>query len=143
MAMNRRLVRRLSPATCAFALALGTIFLPAGVSPGLTAATTEAAQRAGDGQAERSAVTPEDAARSYEKYLKTVRNISFHSDFKDRIAEKSSVVAEVALSDIRLAALNESSFQLQSTVPNGLQAHMQDARESVFRWLDGEIALEK
>jgi beta-lactamase regulating signal transducer with metallopeptidase domain len=74
--MNRMVNRKMSLAACAFTLALGTIILPVGVALG---------------QADRDAVTPEVAARSYENYLKTVQSVSFHSSFKDRNAEKSDV----------------------------------------------------
>ena len=39
----------------------------------------------------QEAATSDGVFNSYEAYLKTVRNLSLHSDFKDRIAEKSDV----------------------------------------------------
>jgi len=56
--MSRMVNRNMSPAACAFTLALGTMVLPVGVALG---------------QADRDAITPEVAARSYENYLKTVQ----------------------------------------------------------------------
>jgi len=74
--MNRMVNRKTSPAACAFTLALGTMVLPVGVALG---------------QADRDAITPEVAARSYENHLKTVQSVSFHSNVKDRDAEKSDL----------------------------------------------------
>ena len=52
---------------------------------------------------------------------------------------KSTLIAEVTLSDIDLGPLSDSDFQLQTTIPNGTEVSMQDAHHLDFVWRDGEV----
>jgi hypothetical protein len=52
---------------------------------------------------------------------------------------KMSLVAEVSVSAIKPNCLLDDDFQLQATVPDGLDVWMQDARDLRFVWRDGKI----
>lgn len=59
---------------------------------------------------------------------------------KDSIeTPKSTLIAEVALSDIDLSPLRESDLQLQTAIPDGTRVSMLDAGHLAFMWRGGKI----
>jgi hypothetical protein len=52
---------------------------------------------------------------------------------------KSTLIAEVTLSDVDLSPLRDSDFQLQTNIPDGTRVSMQDAHHLEFIWRDGKI----
>ena len=56
--------------------------------------------------------------------------------------EKSTVIAEVAVSDIRIGRLTDSDFELKTTVPDGMTVHPQDDWQSTFKWRNGTVVRE-
>ncbi|MGA2060671.1 MAG: hypothetical protein ABSG67_09345 [Thermoguttaceae bacterium] len=52
---------------------------------------------------------------------------------------KSTLIAEVRLSDIDLSPLHDSDFHIQTKIPNGTRVYMQDVIGPVFIWQNGKI----
>ena len=59
------------------------------------------------------------------------------------LAEKSTLVYEIALSDIRIGGLTDSDFQLKTKVPDGMTVDVRPNEEqSKFKWRDGTVVRE-
>jgi hypothetical protein len=71
------------------------------------------------------------------KFIIVTGDSEIGTDYIER--PKSTLIAEVTISDIELGSLSDSDFQLETTIPNGMEVSMQDARRLNFVWRDGEV----
>lgn len=71
------------------------------------------------------------------KFVTVVGDVKGGKDFIE--TPKSTLIAEVALSDIHLSPLRDSDFRLQTPIPDGTKVSMQDADHLEFLWLGGKI----